>query len=274
MGRGRSYVKSRAGLVIASILSAVCFCGCAGVEQKATAEESMFHETTASSHPVPQLTSGAPVETSATIRPASTTTSSTSLPDIKEGQRTRNTSECRLIKDPALADVCIRAYANAYAEPSACESVRGPEERDGCYYDLAVKTKDPALCDRIEGKNPGIMCRAAYASDIMSCREITDADIQCDCYNGIILRTGNASLCEGVNPQACRSRCFYGYAVEYDLPEVCGNTDKSTMDACYQDVARRNLDGGGRVRTSARRQGTCAIWTWLQASGTHLSAKR
>lgn len=239
----RSAGLAYGAILVALILSAFLLCGCAGVEQNVVQKENSSKQGTTITYP--QTTS--PVITTNVSLPkeeivASSAGTSTTISNKTSDTNTACTAECDANKYPQLTQICLRAYANVCKDASKCGGLLPGDDLDGCYYDLAEKAGDVLLCDRIPGNNTKALCKAGFDRNSSACRDITNADMQCNCYLNILLSSKNQSQCENVFPTACRERCFYEYAVKYDMPQLCQRVDNGSRDSCFRGVATENLD--------------------------------
>jgi hypothetical protein len=242
MKGGRS-AGLKLGAVSASILMTVILCGCAGVGREAIQKEVPSLPETTNTYPstAPGITSpvsSLPKEELVVSSPGTTST----LIDKTSDKNPLCEADCISNTNPQIKDLCLRAYANSCLDESICKDIQPGEDRDGCYYDFAGKTGDILQCETIPGNNTKALCKAGYNKDPSVCREITNADMQCDCYLSVIMPSRNMSQCENVLPVACKERCFYEYAVKYDVPDLCQKAENGSMDSCYQRVAEENLD--------------------------------
>jgi hypothetical protein len=253
---GSAYCK----ILPALILSVFLLCGCAGLEKESTQKETLSIPVTTTTYPqasspvIATPVSSAPKEEMASSSAGTPTTllSKTSVAN------NACTAEC-VDNNPQLMDLCIRAYANACKDQSICGGIRPGDNRDGCYNDLAGKTNDSLLCELIAGNNTKALCKAGFDKNPSVCREITNADMQCDCYLSGVLQAGNMSQCENVFPAACRSRCFYEYAVTNDMPELCQRADDGSRDSCYLKVAEENLDLSACAKVQTQNTELCYL---------------
>ena len=226
-------------ILAAWILSALLLCGCAGVEQKAVQKENSAQQETTITNP---LTTSPVIATTIPPLKEEIVSSIAGTPTTLITAKSACTAECDSDKYPQLTQLCLRAYANACKDASICGGLLPGDDLDGCYYDLAEKAGDVLLCDRIPGNNTKALCKAGFYKNSSACRDITNADMQCDCYLNILLPSKNLSQCENVFPTACRGRCFNEYAVKYDMPQLCQRADDGSRDSCYRAVATENLD--------------------------------
>jgi len=230
-------------ILAALILSALLLCGCAGVEKGAAQKE--ISSIPATTYTYPQTSSSAIATPVSSSLKEEIVSSSAGTPTTFLNKTSDTNAACKADCDskyPQLMELCLRAYANSCKKVSICGDIPLGDNRDGCYYDLAVKTKDVLLCDMIPGNNTKNLCKAGFDKNASICREITNADMQCDCYLNLIMPAKNISQCENVFPAPCRGRCFYEYAVNYDMPQLCQRADDGSRDSCYRRVATENLN--------------------------------
>jgi|WetSurMetagenome_2_1015567.scaffolds.fasta_scaffold28363_4 hypothetical protein len=241
--KGRRSAGLANGATLAALfLFAFLLCGCAGVEKDAIQGDVSSIPVTTIEYSKASSSTAAPV--SSIPREETVISSAGTLATIPE-EPTETKAACKADCDsryPQLMELCQRAYANSCRDASICGEIPPGDNRDGCYYDLAVKTEDHLLCDMAQGNNTRLLCKAGFEKNSSICREITNADMQCDCYLNILAPTTNMSECENVFPTACKGRCFYRYAVKYDLPQLCQRTDDGSRDSCYVSVGTQNLD--------------------------------
>jgi hypothetical protein len=243
--KGRPSAGLAYGAILAAlILSVFLLCGCADVERRVVQREiSSIPEVTTTYSPTTSPAVATTVLTTPIeeIIPSSVGTPTTLTNRISDSG-TFCMVDCEGNKNPQFADLCLRAYANACKDMSICGGIQQGDDRDSCYNDLAGKTKIFSICERISGNNTKALCKAGFYNNSSICREITNADMQCDCYLSKILPEGNLSQCENVLPTACRGLCFYEYAVKYDMPELCRKAGNGSSDSCYRSVAAENMD--------------------------------
>jgi hypothetical protein len=259
--KGRRSARLANSVILTSlILSAFLLCGCADVKKDAIQEESPSMPATTPTFPA--ITSSTVATPVSSIPGEVIVASSAGTPTTLLNKTPDTDSACKADCDsryPQLMELCQRAYANSCMDVSICAGIPPGDNLDGCYYDIALKTADALMCERIPGNNTKNLCKAGFDKNSSICREITNADMQCDCYLNTLMPEANMSECENVFPTACKGRCFYQYAVKYDVPELCRRADDSSRDSCYVRVGTENMDPSACASLQAPSRDICYL---------------